>query len=100
MLTSKIVVGYDENAPVLSDNDLDLDVGTKFDIDAENCVAKSKIKYVSSDKTIATVKSSTGVITAVGSGKCYVTCTITTPDKQVIVLRCDINVTEPEIVTE
>lgn len=61
----------------------------------ENKIAKSKYRWVSSDRSIIKVNSANGKVTAVGAGEVYVTCTITTPDNQVIVLRCDINVTEP-----
>ena len=94
-LSSVVMVGYDENAPVLTETQLDLEVGDKFDINLENKIAKSKYRWVSSDRTVVKVNSSNGKITAVGPGEAYVTCTITTPDRQVIVLRCDISVTEP-----
>jgi hypothetical protein len=94
-LQSIVTVGYDENAPVLTETVLDLEVGDKFDINLENKIAKSKYRWVSSDRSVVKVNSSNGKVTAVGVGEVYVTCTITTPDNQVIVLRCDINVTEP-----
>ena len=65
----------------------------------ENKIAKSKYRWVSSDRNIVKVNSSNGKVTAVGIGEAYVTCTITA-DKQVIVLRCDINVTNAEDITE
>lgn len=95
VLKSEVVVGYDENAPVLTETVLDLEVGDKFDINLENKIAKSKYRWVSSNRKVVKVNSSNGKVTAVGVGEVYVTCTITTPDNQVIVLRCDINVTEP-----
>jgi uncharacterized protein YjdB len=95
LLSSQVIVGYDENAPVLTETQLDLEIGDIFDINLENKVAKSKYRWVSSDRSIITVNSSNGKVTAKAPGSVYVTCTITTPDKQVIVLRCDINVTEP-----
>lgn len=94
VLKSKVIVGYDENAPMLTDTILDLEVGDKYDINVENKIAKSKYRWVSSDRSIVRVNSANGKITAVGKGKAYVTCTITTPENQVIVLRCDINITE------
>lgn len=95
ILQSVVTVGYDENAPVLTETVLDLEVGDKFDINLENKIAKSKYRWVSSDRSVVKVNSSNGKVTAVGPGQAYVTCTITTPDRQVIVLRCDISVTEP-----
>jgi len=99
ILESLVVVGYDENAPILTETILDLEVGDKFNINLENKIAKSKYRWVSSDRNIVKVNSSNGKVTAVGIGEAYVTCTITA-DKQVIVLRCDINVTNTEDITE
>jgi hypothetical protein len=99
-LSSIVTVGFDENAPLLTETSLDLETGDVFDINLENKVAKSKYRWVTSDKTIASVNSSNGKVTAVSEGVAFVTCTITTPDKQVIVLRCDISVTAPKAVTE
>lgn len=99
-LVSEVTVGYDENAPVLTEAVLDLNTGDYFDINLENKVTKSKYRWVSSDRGIVTVNSANGKVTAIGAGTAYVTCTITTPENQVIVLRCDINVTAPAIVTE
>jgi uncharacterized protein YjdB len=95
VLSSQVIVGYDENAPVLTETQLDFEIGDVFDINLENKVAKSKYRWVSSNRNVITVNSSNGKVTAKSTGTAYVTCTITTPDKQVIVLRCDINVTEP-----
>ena len=99
-LVSEVTVGYDANAPLLTETDLDLEIGDVFDVNLENKVAKSKYRWVSSDKGIAKVNSSNGKVTAVSAGDAYVTCTITTPENQVIVLRCDISVTVPTTVTE
>ena len=95
ILTSLVTVGYDDNAPMLTETVLDLEVGDKYDINVENKIAKSKYRWVSSDRSVVKVNSSNGKVTAVGPGEAYVTCTITTPENQVIVLRCDITVTEP-----
>ncbi len=99
-LTTEITVGYDENAPLLTESVLDLNPGDTFDINLENKIAKSKYRWASSDRSIVTVNSANGIVTAKAPGTAYVTCTITTPNNQVIVLRADINVTEPGIVTE
>lgn len=95
LLTSEVTVGFDDNAPLLTETELDLEVGDKFDINLENKIAKSKYRWASSDKKVVKVNSSNGKVTAMGAGEAYITCTITTPDRQVIVLRCDISVTEP-----
>lgn len=96
-LQSVVIVGYDENAPELTETILDLEVGDKFDINLENKIAKSKYRWVSSDRGIIRVNSANGKVTAVGPGDAYVTCTITTPENQVIVLRCDVSVTASEV---
>jgi hypothetical protein len=95
-LISEVVVGYDDNAPELTDTILDLNPGDEYDINVENKVAKSKYRWASSDRSILTVNSANGMVNAKAAGEAYVTCTITTPENQVIVLRCDINVTEPK----
>lgn len=95
-LTSVVIVGYDENSPVLSENELELEVGDKFTINVENLDKGSKVSWKSSNKNIVKVSSTKGKVTAVGTGEAYVTCTITSPDKQVIVLRTNISVTEIE----
>ena len=94
ILESLVTVGYDENAPMLTETILDLEVGDKFDINLENKIAKSKYRWISSNRDIVKVNSSNGKVTANGIGEAYVTCTITTPENQVIVLKCDIIVTE------
>jgi hypothetical protein len=99
-LVSEVTVGVDDNAPLLTETTLDLETGDVFDINLENKVAKSKYRWVSSNRAVAMVNSSNGKVTAIGTGSAYVTCTITTPENQVIVLRCDINVTAPAVVTE
>lgn len=92
-LTSEIVVGYDDNAPVLTDADIEIAIGEKYDIDAENTVAKSKYRWLSSNKAIVTITSK-GTVKGISEGEAYITCTITTPTNQVIVLRCDLTVTK------
>lgn len=99
-LISEVVVGTDENFPLLTEAILDLEVGNYFDINLENKIAKSKYRWVSSDRSIAKVNSSSGFVTAISEGTAKVTCTITTPDNQVIVLKCDVNITAAKTVTE
>jgi hypothetical protein len=99
-LSSEVTVGFDENAPVLSETELSLELGDKFDIDVDNLVSGSKVKFTSSDKSILTVTSKTGKITTVGTGNAYITVTITTPENQVIILRCEVNVSNPVVITE
>lgn len=93
-LESLVIVGYDENAPILTENELELEVGEKFTIGVENLVKGSKVSWKSSDKSIVKISSVKGKITTINEGEAYVTCTITTPQNQVIVLKCDISVTK------
>ncbi|MBE6061854.1 MAG: hypothetical protein E7215_17080 [Clostridium sulfidigenes] len=99
-LISEVTVGYDDNAPELTDTVLDLNPGDEYDINVENKIAKSKYRWASSDRSIVTVNSANGIVKAKATGEAYITCTITTPENQVIVLRCDINVSEPAKITE
>ena len=93
-LESLVIVGYDENAPLLTETELELEVGEKFTIGVENLVKGSKTSWKSSDKSIVKISSSKGKVTTINEGEAYVTCTITTPQNQVIVLKCDISVTK------
>ena len=99
-LQSEVTVGYDDNAPLLTEDDLNLNTGDVFDVNLENKVAKSKYRWVSNNKSVITVNSANGIVTAKAPGTAYVTCTITTPGNQIIVLRVDITVTAPAEVTE
>jgi hypothetical protein len=92
-LTSVVSINYDDNATVLSDTVLDLDTGDKYTLKVENAPARAKYKFASSDKSIVTVGTTNGKVTAVSSGDAYITCTITA-DNQVIVLRCDVSVSD------
>lgn len=93
-LTTDIVVGIDENSPVLTDTDLDLSIGDTYDLDIENKIAKSKYKFTTSDKSVVKVNSKSGFMRIVGEGTAIVQCTITTPSKKVIILQCEINSTK------
>jgi uncharacterized protein YjdB len=90
-LTSEVVINYDDNAVVLSDTELDLEVGEKYTLKVENAPAGAKIKFTSSDKAVAKVGTVNGKVTAVSPGEAYITCTITA-DNQVFVLRCNVTV--------
>lgn len=87
-LTSNVVVGEDDNAPVLSDTELDLEVGDLYQLKVENQISKSTYKWSSSDKKTAKVTSSNGKVTGISVGTADIYCTITSPDKKVIVLKC------------
>lgn len=91
-LVADVNIGLDDNATILSDSELDLEVGDKADIDVENKISNSTYKWKTSDKKVVKVNSSNGKIQAVGKGSAKVTCIITTQKKQVIVLTCNVNV--------
>ena len=93
-LTSNVTIGVDDNFPVLNDDTLDLSIGDKYDLDVENQIAKSKYQYKSSDRTVATVNASNGIVTAKGTGTANIYCTITTQNKQIIILKCALTVTK------
>lgn len=94
-LTCKIIVGVDGVAPQLKNTKLELMIGEQFDINITNKIAKSKYKWQSLNEAVISVNPSNGYVTALGSGEAKVTCTITTPDKNIIVLLAAINVTQP-----
>lgn len=91
-LYTDVTVGLDEDTPVLSETDLTLDIGEKFDIDVQNKISKSKYSFKSDDKTVAKVNSSNGIVTALKQGICNITCTITTKDGSVYVLKAVVTV--------
>jgi beta-glucanase (GH16 family) len=93
-LTSKIIVGIDASAPRLMKTKLELKVGEQFDINIAGKITKSKYKWVSSNEAVIGVNPLNGYVTAVGKGEAKVTCTITAPDKYIIILLATINVTE------
>jgi hypothetical protein len=92
-LVANVTVGTDSNIPNLTATELNLSTGNKFDIDIGNKIAKSKYKFTSSDTGVATVNSSNGYVTTRKAGKAVIFCTITAPEKKVIVLKCDVVVT-------
>jgi uncharacterized protein YjdB len=93
-LTSEVSVGIDDNLPILTDTSLELSVGDKYTLKAENAPAESKYKFTSADKSIVRIGTTSGKITTISPGDAYIICTIVTPNNQTIVLRCDISVTE------
>ena len=91
----KVIVGYDEDTPVLSEDNLELEVGDVFRVKISNLSVDSEVSWKSSDKTIAKVISKTGKITAIANGETYVICTITVPEtNQIIIIRCDVFISE------
>ncbi len=93
-LTCKIIVGDDVSAPRLKKTKLDMKIGEQFDINIANKIPKSIYKWHSSNKAVIGVNASNGYITATGKGEAKVTCTITAPDKQIIILLATVNVME------
>lgn len=94
-LKSTVTVGLDDdNLPILTEDDITLEIGDLVDVDVDNLQKGSKVKFVSSDKAVVKVTSTSGKITGLDYGKCIITCTITTPSKQVIVLQCNVEVSK------
>lgn len=93
VLTSEVIIGVDEDTPVLSENDIEIEVGEKFTIKVENLIKGSKISWKSADKKIARVSSGSGKVTGVKEGETYLICTITN-GTEVVVLKCNVTVTK------
>ncbi len=93
-LTCKVMVGVDESGPQLKKSKLELKVGERFDINIARKIGKSKYKWISSNEEVIRVNPLNGFVTAVGNGEAKVTCTITAPDKNIIILPATINVME------
>ena len=93
-LTCKVVVGVKTSSPQLKSTRLELRVGEQFDINIARKIEKSKYKWSSSKVGVLTVNPSNGFVTAIGNGEARVTCTITTPQKQIFVLFATVNVTQ------
>jgi hypothetical protein len=92
-LSSDVIVGIDDNFPLLTETVLDLEVENLFDLNIENKIKGSKYKWSTSDRKIAKVNSANGKVTATGVGEATVYCTINT-GKEIIVLSCKVYVTE------
>lgn len=91
-LTSNVIVGEDDNYTSISDTDLDLEVGDIQKLTLDNKVKGSTYKWTTSNKKVAKVTTTSGKVTAIGKGDAAITCMVTTQDKEVIVLRCDVTV--------
>lgn len=89
-LNANVIVDDIGKDIVLSDNDLDLDIGDKYTLKVENNIVGSTVKFTSSDKTIAKVGTTSGKVTAIKKGDAIITCTVTTPNKEVYVLKCNV----------
>jgi hypothetical protein len=94
-LSANVKVGLDEdNAPVLSEEELDLYINDIFKLNVENKISDAKYSWKSSDKIVAKIGTINGKVIALKSGICIMTCTVTCPDKTVYVLKCIVNVIE------
>jgi hypothetical protein len=92
-LTTDVSVGLDEdNMPILTEDSLNLEVGEMFDVDVENKIKGCSYRFVSSDKSVAKVTSTTGKITGLKVGNCIVRCIITDQNKNVYVLKTDVTI--------
>ncbi|MBP1754484.1 MAG: beta-glucanase/beta-glucan synthetase [Firmicutes bacterium] len=93
-LTCKVVVGVDASGPRLKNTKLELRVGEQYDINIARKIKQSKYKWSSSKEAVIDVNSSNGFVTAVGKGQAKITCTITAPNKKIIILLAAVNVTQ------
>ena len=93
-LMCKVLVGEDTEGTRLHITNLNLKVGEQFDINIKKKTANSKYMWISSKESVLKINAANGVVSAVGKGKANVTCTITAPDKHVIVLLCRIQVSD------
>jgi uncharacterized protein YjdB len=92
-LTAEVTVGTNiEDYPTLNETSLDLEVGDIFDINVEDKISDCKYKFTSSNKSLAKVTTLTGKVTALNKGDLIIICTITTKDKDMIVLKCNVNI--------
>lgn len=82
--------------PTISKTTRRILIGEKYDLNIKNKISKSTYKWESSDKKIAVVDSK-GVVTAKSKGTAIITCTITTPEKEVFVETCKVTVIEPAL---
>lgn len=82
--------------PTISKTSRRILIGEKYDLNIKNKISKSTYKWESSDKKIAVVDSK-GVVTAKSKGTAIITCTITTPEKEVFVETCKVTVIEPAL---
>ncbi len=93
-LTSNVIVGDESSVPRLRNTRLDLKVGEHFDINIAGKIKSSKYHWKSSDPAVVRVNASNGYVTALSKGEAKVTCTITAPNKQIIVLLATVHVAE------
>lgn len=93
-LTANVTVGIDkEKYPNLSDTDIELNIGEKCDLDIENRLSKSIVKFSSTNSSVAKVKTFGGIVTGLSVGKCNVICRIT-KNNTAIVLKCKVEISE------
>jgi hypothetical protein len=95
-LTTNVTVGISadntEDYPTLSENDLYLSIGEKFDLEIGNKIVGSRYRYKSLNTTIAKTTSLTGIVTALSNGNTKIRLIITAPDKKIIIRDCDVTV--------
>lgn len=75
----------------LSAKKLTLDNGVEYDINLKNKIKGSIYKWTTTDKKVVKINKY-GVVTGVKKGKAVITCTVTTPDNEVIKLKCNVTV--------
>lgn len=77
--------------PTISKKTRNILVGKKYNLNIKNKVKKSTYVWTTSDKKVATVNKR-GIVTAKKQGTATITCTITTPKKEVVVVTCKVTV--------
>lgn len=90
-LKSKVIVGQDDNLPILNCDDLDMEASDTYKLKVDNKISGSIVSFKSTNKSIAKV-STGGKVSAIKTGSCSIIVTITAPNKEVTVLKCNITI--------
>jgi hypothetical protein len=85
--------GFDfENSPTLSETELTLKIGEKYDFDVNNKIEGSKYYYSSLNEKVSTITHYKGIVTGKEEGINTVYCKVTLPDGTIGFLKCKITV--------
>lgn len=76
----------------LTESELKLKQKETFDINIRNKIKGSTYKWTTSNKKVATINNKNGVVTGVKKGKAVITCTITTPNGDILKLKCNVTI--------
>lgn len=86
---------YAKEMPMLTVEELRLDIGEIYNININNKVKGSKYQWSSSDSNIATVNPKNGIVKAIGGGIVDIQCKITFPSGDTEKLICQVEVIPP-----